>query len=220
MTDRSANGDEPSASQQRILDAAVDLFLDRGYSNSATSEIAKRAGVAEGTIFRYFRTKKDLLIGTVGPLVLRAVTPIIRERLEAALTSEFPSMEAFVRSLAADRLDFARSHPKLVRLLTQELPFHPELREQFSTSFVEAFYPMLLSALDRMRKRGLLRDAPASSAARMILSVIAGFVLTRLVLAPDAQWDDEAELDFMAQVLGRGLSPEDRELTKRRERVR
>ncbi len=45
----------------RILEAAVDMFGEKGYASTSTSEIAKRAGVAEGTIFRYYKTKKRFI---------------------------------------------------------------------------------------------------------------------------------------------------------------
>ena len=47
--------------QINILSAAIELFSEKGYEATATSEIAKKAKVAEGTIFRYYKTKKDLL---------------------------------------------------------------------------------------------------------------------------------------------------------------
>ena len=46
----------------KISSAACELFCEKGYSATSTSEIAKRAEVSEGTIFKYFATKKDLLL--------------------------------------------------------------------------------------------------------------------------------------------------------------
>jgi TetR/AcrR family fatty acid metabolism transcriptional regulator len=46
---------------QRILDAAVEVIAERGYFNSPVSTIAKRAGVADGTIYLYFKSKDDVL---------------------------------------------------------------------------------------------------------------------------------------------------------------
>src|SRR5690554_2141452 len=48
--------------QSRIIQAAVEIFSEKGYAASSTSEIAQKAGVAEGTIFRHYKTKKDLLM--------------------------------------------------------------------------------------------------------------------------------------------------------------
>src|ERR1700758_2368686 len=46
---------------QRILDAAVEVIAERGYFNSPVSKIAKRAGVADGTVYLYFKSKDDVL---------------------------------------------------------------------------------------------------------------------------------------------------------------
>ena len=46
---------------QKILDAAVEVIAERGYFNSPISAIAKRAGVADGTIYLYFKSKDDVL---------------------------------------------------------------------------------------------------------------------------------------------------------------
>lgn len=44
-----------------ILEAALDVFAERGLESSPTAEISRRAGVAEGTLFTYFKTKDDLI---------------------------------------------------------------------------------------------------------------------------------------------------------------
>src|ERR1700682_266188 len=48
--------------RERILRAAVDVFAQSGYFNAKVSEIAKAAGVADGTIYLYFDGKEDLLV--------------------------------------------------------------------------------------------------------------------------------------------------------------
>lgn len=45
----------------RILNASLDLFVERGFHGTSTSEIAKSAGVATGTLFHYFKTKEELI---------------------------------------------------------------------------------------------------------------------------------------------------------------
>ncbi|MFO7596401.1 MAG: TetR/AcrR family transcriptional regulator [Desulfocurvibacter africanus] len=49
--------------RERILDAALRLFSEKGYYGTNTKEIAKQAGVATGTLYRYFRDKKAVLFG-------------------------------------------------------------------------------------------------------------------------------------------------------------
>jgi len=66
-TKRIASGTETSLSgqgnekYQRILDAAIEVIAENGYFNSPVSAIARRAGVADGTIYLYFKSKDDVL---------------------------------------------------------------------------------------------------------------------------------------------------------------
>ena len=46
---------------QRLIRAALELFSSRGYHDTTTAQIAKKAGVAEGTIYRHFPSKQQLL---------------------------------------------------------------------------------------------------------------------------------------------------------------
>jgi len=58
MTAHSPGGDK----RERILDAAEQVFAQHGFFAARVSEIAKQAGVADGTIYLYFKSKDDLLI--------------------------------------------------------------------------------------------------------------------------------------------------------------
>ncbi len=49
-----------TARKQSILEAAIEVFSKGGFRNSSISDIAKRADVAEGTIYRYYKNKEDL----------------------------------------------------------------------------------------------------------------------------------------------------------------
>jgi AcrR family transcriptional regulator len=64
-----------------ILDAATRLFAERGLSAAPTSEISKQAGVAEGTLFTYFKTKDDLI---------NALYRELKLELADAMMSDFP----------------------------------------------------------------------------------------------------------------------------------
>src|SRR6185369_17592190 len=57
-----ANGTAASGKRERILDAAVRVFAKSGFYNAKVSQIAHAAGVADGTIYLYFKSKDELLI--------------------------------------------------------------------------------------------------------------------------------------------------------------
>ena len=57
--------------QERILDAALELFANEGYASTPTSKIAKKAGVSEGLIFRHYENKQGLLDALIGEAEVR-----------------------------------------------------------------------------------------------------------------------------------------------------
>jgi TetR/AcrR family fatty acid metabolism transcriptional regulator len=59
---RAAEIPQPESKRERILRAAIDVFAQSGYFNAKVSEVAKAAGVADGTIYLYFDGKEDLLV--------------------------------------------------------------------------------------------------------------------------------------------------------------
>jgi len=52
---------DPGGRRQRVLDEATRLFSERGYAAVSTSDVARAAGVAEGSVFHYFGSKQELL---------------------------------------------------------------------------------------------------------------------------------------------------------------
>src|SRR6516165_5244387 len=60
---RSVNGS--SNKHQRILDAAIEVIAEHGFFHSRVAEIADRAGVADGTIYLYFKNKDELLMAAI-----------------------------------------------------------------------------------------------------------------------------------------------------------
>jgi len=61
-TKRASRADKKDATRRRILDAALTLFESKGYDHTTTKAIAKRAKIAEGTVFNYFPTKDDIAL--------------------------------------------------------------------------------------------------------------------------------------------------------------
>ena len=55
-------GDKNGDKRGRIIDAAVAVFAEKGFHAARVSDVAKRAGVADGTIYLYFKNKDDILI--------------------------------------------------------------------------------------------------------------------------------------------------------------
>ena len=99
----------------RILDAAVEVFAERGFYNARVSDIAAAAGVADGTIYLYFKNKDDLLIQVFEDRMDDILTTV-RARLATADNAQ----ERF-RILIHEHLALVESDPALAAVLSVEL---------------------------------------------------------------------------------------------------
>ena len=57
-----ANKPRNNEKYDRILEAAIKVFAEKGFHQSTISQIARQAGVADGTIYLYFKNKDDILV--------------------------------------------------------------------------------------------------------------------------------------------------------------
>lgn len=196
-----------SERRNRIETAAIEVFSENGYAGASTREIARRARVAEGTIFRHFPTKKSLFIGVIRPFVERFFAPMALRPIEVILDQDFDSLEALVTQIYDDRIGLIGQQPELFRMLAQELFVQDELREMVFAIVQERLAPRFAVVCGKLQARGLLLRLPHGQVARIIVSNVAAYGLARHVLMPDADWDDAAERRTTIALLVRGLSP-------------
>ncbi|MBN8235969.1 TetR/AcrR family transcriptional regulator [Halobacillus kuroshimensis] len=204
-----ADGEEKKLTpkQAQILQAAVEIFAEKGYASSSTSEIAQRANVAEGTIFRHYRTKKELLISIVTPFMAKFMVPFFAARFTRNVFDEpQEEFENLLRTILKDRFAFAAENAPLLRIVLQEMAFHPELQQRFQEVFVKDVYPKFEAALDRLKEAGQVMDRPNGTIIRMIMSSVMGFLVTRFILSPDLEWDDDQEIEQTIAFIMYGLA--------------
>lgn len=207
-TDEGAPAPEMTEKQRRVLDAAMEVFAERGYAGASTAEIAKRAGVAEGTVFKTYKTKKDLLLGIVAPMFARTVAPLILEDVRKIVAAPHATFEEFLLALYSNRVEFIRSHQRIVRIAMQEVPFHDEVRDLAKKTIAANVLPDVIAMIHRFQARGELRkDADEMSLVRLIVGTFVAYVVVSVLVAPTHGFDDAAEVKLMASVIARGLRP-------------
>lgn len=89
---------------KKIIDAAVAVIAENGFDQAQISKIAKRAGVADGTIYLYFKNKEDLLISLFREKMGQFIESIEKEIADKATIEEklFTLIEVHFRQLSAD----------------------------------------------------------------------------------------------------------------------
>lgn len=197
--------DDMTEKQLSILIAAIELFSEKGYEATATSEIAKKAKVAEGTIFRYYKTKKDLLFAIPAALSKSSLFEVFSSEFSCILNSDQENFETFLRKIVLNRKNFVSETAPILKVVIQEIPFHPELRNRILNVVIFPIVDKLTSVIDKFKEQGEIIDIPSISVVDLIATSIFGYFFLHYVAMPELNQADE-QLDHLIQYIVNGLS--------------
>jgi len=143
-----------AARRDAILDAALDEFSAKGFAAARLDDVAKRAGVAKGTIYLHFADKEALF----QELIRSKMVPVVGS-LELAFGTELPlravvdqAIEIFVREVYGTR------RREVIRLLISEGPRFPAVAEFYYHEVLERLLKALRGLLRRAYERGELSN--------------------------------------------------------------
>jgi TetR/AcrR family fatty acid metabolism transcriptional regulator len=195
MTAHSVTGDKG----QRILDAAETVFADCGFYNAKVSEIAKQAGVADGTIYLYFKSKDDLLIS-----LFEARMTLVCEAMHKAVAGSESSSEK-VQTFVQTHLKMVNEHPRLAEVLTVELRQSSKFMKEHSNPKFAEYLKILANLIGEGQEAGEFdSEVPAPLAARAIFGMVDELALAWLL--GDAQkFDIVRAADWVGSLILRGL---------------
>jgi AcrR family transcriptional regulator len=155
------------------------VFARRGYAAATMRGIAREAHIAQGTIYLYFPSKRDLLLALYRSMVLESFEDILAR-------PETGDGETFLRSLVVDRIERFRRNPQAVRFAFTELPLHRELREKLYREIALEQLGRLEAFLKARSAKGELRPLRAEIAARVFQGMYVIFTLAETVFGDRA----------------------------------
>ncbi len=168
--------------RQRILQAAVKVFARKGYFAAKVSEIAKRAGVADGTIYLYFRNKEDILVSLFDEIMAEHVA----EGRQALARATTPAER--LRVVAERHLGLLGRNRDLAIVFQVELRQSTKFMKRFSASWLRDYFALLDDAIEEAQNDGTLRaDLPRKLVTRAFFGALDEMV-TSWILA-DKEYD-------------------------------
>ena len=164
----------------RILQAALKLFSAKGYDGTTTKDLASAAGVAEGTLFRYFPNKKAILIEVTTSGWVEILTDLLTE------LSEMGSYKA-VAQVMRRRMFRMKENNDLLRVCFIEAQFHPELQERIQSEVIAKMSDVAEAFFQTAMDKGIYRPMNPKIVAQVFLGMfaIAGFS-EKTIISPDA----------------------------------
>ncbi len=203
------SGSGLSEKEEKILNAAISIFSEKGFSASTTNEIAKKAGVAEGTIFRYFKTKKDILRGILIQMIQIIGGKVVMKPIEKILAdAKDKDMKTLLKEIFYDRMELMDSIFPMTRIIITEALYHEDVREAFYQNVISKAVDVFESIYDNMVENGQIREGLQSRAVmRSAVGNMFIMILQRKLFGDKFQVEDMGkEVDDMIDVLLYGIS--------------
>jgi AcrR family transcriptional regulator len=156
--------------RDKILQAAQKLFARNGYDGTTTKELAEKAGIAEGTLFRHFTNKKAILVEVATQGWIELLTDLLTE------LSEMASYEAISHVMYKRMLRLGDNYD-MMRVCFMEVQFHPDLRDRIQAEVVSKMTDVAEAFFQTAMDRGVYRRMNPRVIAQVFLGmfVVAGF---------------------------------------------
>ncbi len=187
------------ARREQIVEAATRVFAQKGFSRATTREVARAAGVSEGTIYNYFEDKDALLMAILERL---NETERRAEDFEEGMATDF---RGFLEEYLRRRMSLIWENREVFRVVLSEMLVNAELREFYLRQVVE---PTMRIAEENFRsrmKQGEVRQTDAPLAMRSVAGAVLGVLVLGLLGDEEIGSRSDEVPDVLAGLLLHGL---------------
>lgn len=157
------------ARPDEVLDAALDLFIEKGFANTRVEDIAARAGLSKGAVYLYFPSKEAVLEG----IVKRAIVPIATSALTMA--ENYAGDPRTIISMVMKTIAGRMNDPKLIaipKLMMREMINFPDFATMYRRDVLDKVIPMIIGLLRNGIAEGYLRPIDPELTIRSLIGPI------------------------------------------------
>lgn len=189
--------------QRQILNAALDVFTKKGYGAATMPEIAQKAGVAAGTIYLYYPSKRELFVAVIKNFII--TTPLLN------LLSQMPKgdLPTILKNIIKDRFDLIKNpSTQRVPLIMSEVQRDPELKALWLKDFLQPLLRQIEMLVRMMGTTGKFRRYQPEVLVRVMGGLFMGFLLLRIVegdTSPLKKLDQEKVAEDIVNFILHGL---------------
>jgi AcrR family transcriptional regulator len=197
------------ARPQELLDAALALFVERGFAATRAEEVARRAGVSKGTLYLYYPSKEELFKA----VVRENLSARIQEGQEIAAAFEGSSADLLGLMLRTwwDRVGMGACGG-IVKIMMAEAGNFPELAQFYANEVILPAQALLGGVIERGVRSGEFRAVPIGDTVHVLCSPLLFLSLQQQSFSAcgtfTAQLDPESVLNTQIDLMLRGLMRE------------
>ncbi|MFP5213352.1 MAG: TetR family transcriptional regulator [Acidobacteriota bacterium] len=187
--------------KQSILEAAAKLFAEKGFDATATAEVARAAGVAEGTIFRHFKTKEEILVQIWTKMMELYIEEVRKEADEAP-----NGLEAVLR-MADFHFRFVNKHAAQASVMFRGFPACFVKAESPHRKYIAESVSKVLQITRRSIERGIedgsIREVSAEKMTFILRGLLMGLTRHKLLGLIDMPDISQEVVEFCRCALAR-----------------
>jgi len=172
--------------RREIVDAARSVFARKGFVRGIMDAIAKEAGIAKGTVYLYFRSKKEIYRAVLDH-DMEFLNKGTVERIDAA-----KDLKGKIRAFTLARLENAEARKEFFRIIDTESGSLSFTRSQYRNWLVEPVL-RLASAIEDASQQGEIRRVPPEKVAWIIADMTRGTIQRRLLGQSDTLPSEDSE---------------------------
>lgn len=192
--------------EQEILDAAIRIFSEKGYNAATTSEISREAGIAEGTLFRYFKNKKALLAKIV---ILSSKTigkNIITKRLGKILEkNKDKDLKEILKIVILDRINLLEKNKEIFKIVITEIQYQEDLKQAFKENIILTAKDVLIDYIDKSQFKDLFKNVDPMVAGRTMIASVVAYVVQSTIFPELIKISKEQQVEEMVEVFLNGI---------------
>ena len=197
-----------SEKEERILHSAIKIFSEKGFDGATTNEIAKDAGVAEGTIFKYYKTKKgiltQILIQLINIMSEKVVLSSIKKIFQDSTKKE---PKQILKEIFYDRMNLIDNIFPMAKIILMEVLLHEDVREAIYKNIIIKALDIFKEFHKKADKEGLIRnDIDSLVIFRSILANIAVLIMQKQIFSNRLPVKDlDKEMDNIIDIILHGI---------------
>jgi len=193
-----------AARRTQILDAAATVFAEKGFHRATTREIADAADVSEGTIYNYFDSKEDLLVGIVTRLSeQQRLDEMFAQALREDARDSFAAMFCL-------RQEFIQQYGAMLQAILSEVLINREFSERYYQEIMAPSLKLTEQYIQARVEQGQMRPVNAAWAARILFAIniglMLGFVVGEPLLLAEME-NPERFAEILTDLVFDGLAP-------------
>ncbi|MGV0168780.1 TetR/AcrR family transcriptional regulator [Furfurilactobacillus sp. WILCCON 0119] len=205
LLSQSLDNEKLSAKQKAVLMASMQLFSEKGFDATSTSDIAQLAGVAEGTVYKHFKTKAMILDVILKPFANVVVPQMAKEFSDEVGAETFETLADFIHYFLTDRLNYFVVNAPTIKIFVQQAFVRADLVNSIMTNALPMVQKRLAPIFQSLRRRGELVDWSDVRIIRYIFGAAISYAAPLLVTNQLAELDVAATVSECTEFLVRGL---------------